>query len=105
MAAFGFLGLEMGKHEWVRQRWPARCHTESEDSAQSSSEGMLTLTNRRLLFTGRSELAEVLSFDFEELGVIRWKRRGTFSNSLIVETATSTVRLSRQETCFGLPPV
>ena len=86
MAAFGFSGLEMGKDEWVRQSWPARCHSVSEDSGQASSEGMLTLTNQRLLFTGRSEPDEVLSFDFEELLVVRWERRGVFSNSLIVET-------------------
>jgi hypothetical protein len=48
---------------------------------------MLTLTNRRLLFTGRSELDEVLIiFDFEKPLVVRWERHGVFSNCLIVET-------------------
>jgi hypothetical protein len=47
---------------------------------------MLTLTNRRLLFTGRSGLDDVLSFDFEELLDVRWERHGVLSNSLIVET-------------------
>jgi hypothetical protein len=86
MAAVGFSGLEMGKDEWVRQSWPARCHSESEDPGHSSAEGMLTLTNRRLLFTGRSELDEVLTFDFEEPLIVRWERHGVLSNSLIVET-------------------
>lgn len=81
---------EMAGDEWVRQSWPARCCTESagsesKGSGRSYSVGILTLTNRRLFFTGPSELDEQPIFDFDELLVVRWQRNGLFSNSLIVE--------------------
>ena len=80
---------EMGADEWVRQSWPARCRTESDGSDQTYAEGTLTLTNRRLFFTGASELDESLIFDFDDLLLaVRWQRHSVFSYSLIVETAS-----------------
>lgn len=76
---------EMGTDEWVRQSWPARCRMD-DSSGVPYLEGTLTLTNRRLFFTGPVELDEVPIFDFADLLlVVRWQRR-CISHSVIVET-------------------
>ncbi len=63
----------------------------------------MTLTNRRLFFTGLSDLNELPIFDFDELLVVRWQRHGVFSNVLIVETPSGqrfdfwTKKLARKQ--------
>lgn len=85
MAAARLAWPEMGRDEWFRQSWPARCRT-SNGSHEPYAEGNLTLTNRRLIFTGPSGL-DVLIFDFDDLLLsVQWQRHGVFSHSLIVET-------------------
>jgi hypothetical protein len=86
MATSGLSWPEMGRDEWVRQSWPARCRTDSDGPGRSYSEGTLTLTNRRLFFTGPSDLNQLPIFDFDKLLVVRWQRHGVFSYALIVET-------------------
>jgi hypothetical protein len=46
----------------------------------------LILTNRRLFFTGLSELDELPVFNFDELLLVRCRRHGFFLNTLTVET-------------------
>ena len=59
----------------------------SDGSDETYAEGTLTLTNRRLFFTGPSGLDESLIFDFDDLLLaVRWQRHSVFSYSLIVET-------------------
>ena len=51
----------------------------------SYSDGTLILTNRRLFFTGLSELDELPVFNFDEPLLVRCQRHGVFLNTLTVE--------------------
>lgn len=86
MAATRLSWPELERDEWVRRSWPARCRTGTNGSASSYSDGTLILTNRRLFFTGLSELDELPVFNFDELLLVRCHRHGVFLNTLTLET-------------------
>ena len=79
---------ELNRAEWVRGSWPARCLTDPNASGPSHySDGTLILTNRRLIYAGRTPADESV-LNFEELAAVRCKRHGLSLNSLMVETSS-----------------
>jgi hypothetical protein len=78
---------ELDRNEWVRGSWPARFLTEPDGSA-SYSDGTLILTNRHLVFAGRTPADELAAVNFDEFTAVRCKRHGLALNTLIVETAS-----------------
>lgn len=59
MGALGEGWPELDSDEWVRGSWPAHCQIEPDVSSSSYSDGTLFLTNRRLVFAGRTPADEL----------------------------------------------
>ena len=78
---------ELHRDEWVRGSWPARFQTEPNGSG-SYSDGTLILTNRRLVFAGRTPADELAVPNFDELDAVQCKRHGLSRNTLVVETSS-----------------
>lgn len=78
---------ELDRDEWMRGRWPARCLRHPTGTCSPESVGTLILTNRRLVFAGRTSLDEFAEFAFDELTAVRCTRQGLSLNTLIVETS------------------
>ena len=79
---------ELERDEWVRGAWPARCRREPNGSGSPESVGTLILTNRRLVFTGRTPHDDFAAVTFDELTAVRCTRQGLSLNTLIVETSS-----------------
>ena len=82
--------LELDTDEWVRGCWPARSLSPYSGSGSTATVGSLILTNRRLLFVGRTSLDELAAVDFDEITTVQCPRQGLSRYTLIVETSSGS---------------